>query len=96
MGAGTYAAIPLANTTGSAGTDAIKVAFIYKPSALTPVGNAVYFNDSAFTSLGRPPLAQTFSVNATGEKFTPIVNHFKSKSASGATGLNVDQLDGQG
>ena len=96
LGAGTYAAIPLANTTGSAGTDAIKVAFIYKPSALTPVGNAVYFNDSAFTSLGRPPLAQTFSVNATGEKFTPIVNHFKSKSASGATGLNVDQLDGQG
>jgi hypothetical protein len=96
LGAGTYAAIPLANTTGSAGTDAIKVAFIYKPSALTPVGNAVYFNDAAFTSLGRPPLAQTFSVNATGEKFTPIVNHFKSKSATGATGLDVDQLDGQG
>jgi predicted extracellular nuclease len=96
MGAGTYAFTSLANTTGSSGTDEIKVAFIYKPSAVTPVGNAVYFNDPAFTSLGRPPLAQTFSVIATGEKFTPIVNHFKSKSASGATGLDADQGDGQG
>ena len=96
MGAGTYAFTSLANTTGSSGTDEIKVAFIYKPSAVTPVGNAVYFNDPAFTSLGRPPLAQTFSVIATGEKFTPIVNHFKSKSASGATVLDADQGDGQG
>ena len=40
MGAGTYAFTPLANTTGSAGTDQIKVAFIYKPSTVTPVGNA--------------------------------------------------------
>jgi uncharacterized protein len=96
MGAGTYAFVPLANTTGSSGTDAIKVALIYKPSALTTVGNARYFNDPAFTTLGRPPLAQTFRVNATGETFTPIVNHFKSKSATGATGLDADQNDGQG
>ena len=96
MGAGTYAFTTLANTTGNAGSDAIKVAFIYKPSTVTPVGNAVYFNDSAFTSLGRPPLAQTFSVIATGEKFTPIINHFKSKSDSGASGLDADQGDGQG
>ncbi len=93
---GTYAAVPLASTTGSPGTDAIKVAFIYKPSAVSTVGNAQYFNDPAFTSLGRPPLAQTFRLNATGETFTPIVNHFKSKSAGGATGLDIDQNDGQG
>jgi uncharacterized protein len=96
MGAGTYAFVPLSNTTGTSGTDEIKVAFIYKPSAVTTVGNAQYFNDPAFTTLGRPPLAQTFRVNATGETFTPIVNHFKSKSASGATGLDADQGDGQG
>jgi uncharacterized protein len=96
MGAGTYAFVPLANTTGTSGTDEIKVAFIYKPSAVTTVGNAQYFNDPAFTTLGRPPLAQTFRVNATGETFTPIVNHFKSKSATGATGLDIDQNDGQG
>jgi uncharacterized protein len=96
MGAGTYAFVPLNNTTGNSGTDEIKVALIYKPSALTTVGNARYFNDPAFSSLGRPPLAQTFRVNATGETFTPIVNHFKSKSATGATGLDADQNDGQG
>jgi uncharacterized protein len=96
MGAGTYAFVPLANTTGNSGTDEIKVAFIYKPSVLTTVGNARYFNDPAFSTLGRPPLAQTFCVNATGENFTPIVNHFKSKSATGATGLDADQNDGQG
>jgi uncharacterized protein len=96
MGSGTYAFIPLSNTTGSPGTDEIKVTMIYKPSAVTPVGNAVYFNDPAFTSLGRPPLAQTFMKNDTGEKFTPIVNHFKSKSAANATGADLDQNDGQG
>ena len=95
LGAGTYATIPLANTTGSSGTDEIKVAFIYKPSALTPVGNARYFNDSAFNT-ARPPLAQTFSVNATGEKFTPIVNHFKSKGSSAGLTGDTDQGDGQG
>ncbi len=96
MGAGTYAFVPLNQTTGTSGTDEIKVAFIYKPSAVSTVGNAQYFNDPAFTTLGRPPLAQTFRVNATGETFTPIVNHFKSKSAGGATGLDIDQNDGQG
>jgi uncharacterized protein len=96
IGAGTYAAVSLSNTTGNPGTDEIKVAFIYKPSAVTTVGNAQYFNNPAFTTLGRPPLAQTFRVNATGETFTPIVNHFKSKSSTGATGLDLDQNDGQG
>jgi predicted extracellular nuclease/glycerophosphoryl diester phosphodiesterase len=95
MGAGTYAFVPLANTTGTSGTDEIKVAFIYKPSAVTPVGNAVYFNDSAFNT-ARPPLAQTFSVNASGEKFTSIVNHFKSKGSSAGLTGDADQGDGQG
>jgi len=95
MGTGTYVFVPLANTTGSPGTDAIKVAFIYKPSAVSLVGNAVYFNDSAFDT-ARPPLAQTFSANSTGEKFTAIVNHFKSKGSSAGLSGDADQVDGQG
>jgi uncharacterized protein len=92
---GTYAFVPLAKTTGSSGTDEIKVAFIYKPGAVTPVGNAIYFNDPAFNT-ARPPLAQTFSVNTTGETFTPIVNHFKSKGSSASLPGDTDQGDGQG
>ena len=39
IGSNTYDYIKLANTSGSSGTDEIKVAFIYKPGAVTPVGN---------------------------------------------------------
>ncbi|WP_373541827.1 ExeM/NucH family extracellular endonuclease [Chamaesiphon sp.] len=95
IGSNTYDYIKLANTTGSSGTDEIKVAFIYKPGAVTPVGNAVYFNDPAFDT-ARPPLAQTFLNNASGEKFTPIVNHFKSKGSSAGLPGDTDQGDGQG
>ncbi|MFM2432408.1 MAG: hypothetical protein RLZZ511_3622 [Cyanobacteriota bacterium] len=96
MGAGTYAFVPLAGATGNPGTDEIKVAFIYKPSAVSTVGNAKYFNDPAFAS-ARPPLAQTFRVNATGETLTPIINHFKSKgSAVANVPGDADQGNGQG
>ncbi|MFC1849239.1 endonuclease/exonuclease/phosphatase family protein [candidate division CSSED10-310 bacterium] len=46
--------------------------------------------------LNRPPLAQTFEQLQNGEYFTVVVNHFKSKSCSGASGLDKDQGDGQG
>ncbi|NJR39646.1 MAG: ExeM/NucH family extracellular endonuclease [Leptolyngbyaceae cyanobacterium CSU_1_4] len=74
------------------GTDAIKVAFIYKPGNVTPVGAALSDADAVHNRL---PVAQTFALNANGETFTPVINHFKSKSGSG-TGLDADQLDGQG
>jgi len=77
------------------GSDAIQVGFIYQPAIVTPAGVAL--TDTAnFSTYSRPPLAQLFSVNATGGKFWVIVNHFKSKGASGATGADVDQNDGQG
>jgi hypothetical protein len=44
----------------------------------------------------RPPLAQTFQLTSNGEVVTAVINHFKSKSASGASGADVDQGDGQG
>ncbi|HET6224789.1 MAG TPA: ExeM/NucH family extracellular endonuclease [Bacteroidia bacterium] len=78
---------------GNPGTDAIKVAMIYKPAIVTPLGLAKADMDPAHN---RPPLAQTFSMVSSSEKFTVIVNHFKSKSSTDATGADIDQLDGQG
>ncbi len=98
-GSNTYAYIrDSKGTNGNPGTDAIKVAIIYKPSVLTPFGPSKSHNDASFSMLGRPPLAQTFTLNSNSEKFTVIVNHFKSKScaASPADPLDLDQKDGQG
>jgi predicted extracellular nuclease len=47
-------------------------------------------------STNRASLAVTFKPRKAGEKFTVVVNHFKSKGPSGAGGLNVDQGDGAG
>lgn len=95
MGAGTYAYI----LEPAPGTDAIKVSMIYKPAKVTKVGAAQNYqtNYGGYTSVfSRPPLAQTFTWNASGEKFTVIVNHFKSKSCADASGADLDQGDGQG
>lgn len=89
-----FIADPTDYTSVPGGDDAIKVAFIYKPAVVTPLGEARTWNDDAFAN-GRAPVAQTFVDNATGEVFTPIINHFKSKSGTG-TGADADQGDGQG
>lgn len=97
-GAGTYAVVPLpvafdASAGGSpTGTDAIRVALIHKPSKVTPQGSALADTNAVHN---RPPLAQTFTT-PNGERFTVVVNHFKSKSCSDAAGANADQGDGQG
>lgn len=77
---------------GAIGTDAITCAFIYKTNTLAPVGAAVVNTASIFN---RPPLAQTFRQISNNEKFTVCVNHFKSKGSGSATGLDLDQGDGQ-
>lgn len=82
----------VSNLNGGTGDDAIRVAMIYKASALTPVGPAVSDNDPIHN---RPPLAQTFAA-ANGERFSVVVNHFKSKSSCPASGADTDQKDGQG
>lgn len=74
------------------GTDEIKTAFIYKPAQVTPVGLALSDTNAVYNRL---PVAQTFELNSNGETFTPVINHFKSKSGTG-TGLDADQGDGQG
>jgi predicted extracellular nuclease len=89
-GAGTYAALALPD--GGTGSDAIRVAMLYKPAVVTPLGNPVSDTDPVHN---RPPLAQTFaSVN--GERFSVVVNHFKSKGSCPASGADADQGDGQG
>ena len=95
IGANAYAVVP--SPAQGTGTDAIRVAMIYKPAKLMLVGASVSDPDSVNN---RPPLAQTFAA-ANGEKLTLVVNHLKSKggcpSANGADAVgNVDSGDGQG
>ena len=92
MGAGTYAAVPIPAGAGATGTDAIRVAMIYKPTKLSLAGASV--SDTA-TINNRPPLGQGF-VAANGEKFAVIVNHLKSKGSCPSSGINADQGDLQG
>ncbi|NVM78698.1 hypothetical protein FHW83_004528 [Duganella sp. SG902] len=84
----TYAVVPKPAATG---TDAIRVAMIYKPSALTLVGGALSDADAINN---RPPMAQTFQA-ANGAKFSLVVNHLKSKGSCPTSGANADQGDGQ-
>jgi len=88
-GSKTYAVVPKPVTTG---TDAIRVAMIYKPSALTLAGTALTDGDAVNN---RPPMAQTF-VAPNGSKFSVVVNHLKSKgSCPAATNVDGDKGDGQ-
>jgi predicted extracellular nuclease len=95
MGAGTYAYID----TGVIGGDEIKVAAIYKPAAVTPVGDWKILTEAADprfnTSRNRPALAQTFRDNHNGQIFTVAVNHLKSKG-SACGGAPDDQPDTSG
>ncbi|MEO1063531.1 MAG: ExeM/NucH family extracellular endonuclease [Actinomycetota bacterium] len=71
--------------TGVIGTDAIKVGFIYDQTAVTPVGAPIIvgLDDPAYQpDRNRPSVVQGFEENATGEQFTAVSIHFKSKSGS--------------
>jgi len=95
MGAGAYAYV----VEPAPGADEIKVALIYKPAAVSPAGAAQNYQISTAEYdplFDRPPLAQTFTVLATGEEFTVVVNHFKSKGSCPDSGVDADQGDGQG
>jgi predicted extracellular nuclease len=94
-GAGPYAAID----TGFIGTDAIKVALIYKPASVEPVGDFAVLDSTVdprfIDTRNRPALIQTFEQVGTDERFTVAVNHFKSKG-SACTPDDPDLGDGQG
>jgi predicted extracellular nuclease len=86
--------------TGTIGTDAIKVGLIYRPAVVTPVGDFKLLTSAVdpdfIDTKSRPSLAQTFEVNATGAKFTVVVNHLKSKGSDCNDIGDSDQGDGQG
>lgn len=89
IGGVTYAVVPKPAATG---TDAIRVAMIYKPARLGLVGGAL---SDANAINNRPPMAQTFQAG-NGEKFSLIVNHLKSKgSCPSGTGPDADNNDSQ-
>jgi uncharacterized protein len=96
LGAGTYDYI----VTGAIGTDAIRVALIYKPASVSPVNNFAVLDtsvDSRFLDTkNRPVLAQTFQDNATGGVFTVAVNHLKSKGTDCNDVNDPDTGDGSG
>ncbi|MDF2735425.1 MAG: ExeM/NucH family extracellular endonuclease [Chloroflexota bacterium] len=90
---GTYALIADPATGVAKPTEPIKTALIYRPAAVTPIGASRSDTDESFE---RYPVAQTFRLDANGEVVTVLVNHFKSKGCDDATGLDLDQGDGQG
>ena len=85
-------------STDPLGTDAIKVAQIYRASRVEPtdsVASLLASIDPDFAdNFNRVPLAQTFRDKATCQKFTVVVNHLKSKGSACANDPDIG--DGQG
>lgn len=94
VGAGTYDYI----ATGAIGTDVIRVAFIYKPGSVMPVGEFAILDSSVDDRFNddhnRPVLAQAFEENATGGVFTVAVNHLKSKGSDCGGAPDDDPVQG--
>lgn len=76
------------------GRNAIRVGLIYRKSAVEPTRPVELLDDEAFF-IARTPLVQEFKSTTNDFRFTVVVNHFKSKGGSDATGLDADQGDGQ-
>ncbi|MES2717105.1 MAG: ExeM/NucH family extracellular endonuclease [Pseudomonadota bacterium] len=98
---GRYALVDADARTGqpnAMGSDAIKVAFIYQPLLVRPVGRTAALNSVAFVNGGdtgprnRPALAQAWE-QAGGARFITVINHLKSK---GSACDAADAGDGQG
>jgi len=89
-GPGAYVGIDAAG-----GSDAIKVALVYKPARVRALGPAR--TDPAAIH-NRPPLAQAFERVGGGpsSRFNVVAVHFKSRRCDGATGPEAEQGDLQG
>jgi len=96
LGADTYAYVD----TGYIGTDAIKVALIYKPATVSPVGDYAILDSTVdplfLDDYNRPVLAQTFVDNSAGGVLTVAVNHLKSKGSDCNELGDYDLGDGAG
>jgi predicted extracellular nuclease len=80
------------------GDDAITVGLIYRPATVQPVGPAATLDTGPFDQTvadggrSRQPLAQTFA-DANGERFTVVVNHFKSKNPGEGENISPGNRD---
>ncbi len=85
-------------TSEQPGSDAIKVALLYRPSSVGVEGKAAMLLSAPFDWGSRPPLAQTFRHLASNTLVTVSINHFKSKGScpQDSTVADADQRDGQG
>jgi predicted extracellular nuclease len=96
LGEGTYAFVD----TGTIGTDAIKVALLFKPGRVGPRGKFALLDTSVdkrfIDTKNRPVLAQTFQEKKTNARFTVAVNHWKSKGSDCKDIGDDDLKDGQG
>ena len=86
--------------TGTIGTDAIKVGFIYNTDSVEAIGGFAVLDSSVdpnfIDNLNRPVLAQTFRDNDTGGEMTVLVNHLKSKGSDCDDVGDPNLGDGQG
>lgn len=95
LGANTYTIVNDGANSQTRTTDVIRCAIIYKSAKVTPLGTNLQSANAIFS---RSPIAQVFSYQVAPnkiEKFAFLVNHFKSKGGSGASGADADQQDGQ-
>ena len=86
--------------TGSIGTDAIKVGFIYQPALVRPFGSFAILDGDADPrfddTLNRPVLAQSFDTVLGGQRITVLALHLKSKGSSCDSAGDPNTGDGQG
>ncbi len=90
-GAPAWAAVD--EPAAGSGGDAIRVALVYRPARVTPVGPSLADPDPVHN---RAPLAQTFEPRDGGARFNVVVSHFKSRRCDGATAEERDRGDLQG
>ena len=89
---GHYAFVP----TPAPGGDAIRVALLYRPGRVAPVGRTAQLGEGPFAYGSRPPLVQAFDLGA-GAPLVVAVNHFKSKGGcEDARAADADRGDHQG
>ena len=90
-GAATWAVVD--EPSGGGGSDAIRMAMLYKPARVAPVGPPRADRDPVHD---RPPLAQAFAAPGGGAGFNLIASHFKSRRCDAAAGVEADRGDLQG
>ena len=76
------------------GGDKIRVGILYRRDRVECTQPITLIDDDAFY-IARTPLVQEFRRSDGEERFSLIVNHFKSKGARDAKGKDLDQKDGQ-